>query len=214
MAFACLLLILFSVPAFAGTPATVTFTLDFPGSQPDHYVILADSSGHATYDSSGKISPDVEGSEPFHLEFSLPAATQARIFDLAKRAHYFEGKIDSAKKNVASTGVKTLAYKDGDRTSQATYNYSPNQAVQQLTELFQNLSATLEFGRRLTYFHQYQKLALDEELKRMEEMAKDNSLGDLSAIAPILQKIAEDNTVINVDRARAQRLLALGSAGR
>ena len=42
-------------------------------------------------------------------------------------------------------------------------------AVQQLTQLFQSLSTTLEFGRRLEYFHRYQKLALDEELKRMED---------------------------------------------
>jgi hypothetical protein len=209
-----LLPLLLSLTAFAGTSATVTFTLDFPGSEPDHYVISADANGRGTYDSTGKLSADVEDAEPFHLDFSLTPSTQERIFDLAKRAHYFDGKIDSGKKNIASTGVKTLAYKDSDRSSQATYNYSPNPAVQQLTALFQNLSTTLEFGRRLVYFHRFQKLALDQELKRMEEMAGENSLEGLSAIAPILQKIAADNSVINVDRARAQRLLALGSAGR
>jgi hypothetical protein len=71
----------------------------------------------------------------------------------------------------------------------------------------QNLSATLEFGHRLHYDHRYQKLALDEELKRMEEMARSNQLAEVAAIQPILDEIIADPLVINLTRARAQRLL-------
>ncbi len=84
--------------------------------------------------------------------------------------------------------------------------------MEELTSLFQSMSTTLEFGRRLQYFHHYQKLALDEELKRMEEMSKENSLQEISAIAPILQQIETDQSVINVVRARAQRLLERAGA--
>ena len=80
-------------------------------------------------------------------------------------------------------------------------------AVQQITQLFQSLSLTLEFGRRLQYFHHYQKLALDEELKRMEEAANGQGLEEVSAVVPILQAIASDTTVINPVRARAQRMM-------
>jgi acyl-CoA reductase-like NAD-dependent aldehyde dehydrogenase len=69
---------------------------------------------------------------------------------------------------------------------------------------------TLEFGRRLEYDHRYQKLALDAELKRMEEMAKSKNLDELQAVGPILSQIAADTSVINMVRARAQRLLAMG----
>jgi len=79
--------------------------------------------------------------------------------------------------------------------------------------MLQNLSTTLEFGRRLEYYHRYQKLGLDEELKRMEDMAKDNELLEVAAVASILQQIASDPSVINADRARAQRLLARPQAG-
>lgn len=212
-AFAVGLLVLsLAIPVFAQEPATVTFTLSFPGSEPEHYSVSVSSDGHANYSSGGKLSPNADAAEDFRLEFTVSPPTRNRIFDLAKRAHYFEGKVDSGKKNIASIGTKTLIYKDAQRSTQATYNYSTNPPVQQLTEVFQNLSATLEFGRRLEYYHQYQKLALDAELKRMEEMAKDGSLEDLSAISKILQQIANDQTVINVDRARALRLLALARA--
>ena len=65
----------------------------------------------------------------------------------------------------------------------------------------------MEFARQLQYFHRYQPLALEEDLKRMEEMAKGNDLLELPAIAPILQQIADDKSVLNVSRVRALRLL-------
>jgi hypothetical protein len=99
-------------------------------------------------------------------------------------------------------------YQEGTRKTEAHYNYSPNPAVQELTALFQNTSTTLEFGRRLAYYHQYQKLALDEELKRMDEMNRSGEMAELQAIAPILKEIIADQSVINVSRARAQKLLA------
>jgi hypothetical protein len=186
--------------------ATITFTFDFPGSEPSHYVISVASDGRSTYDSDGKLSPDSEG-DPFHLDFSMSAETRGRAFDLAERAHYFQGEIDSRKKGLASTGVKKLSYKDADRSTTATYNYSTVVAVQQITQLFQSLSTTLEFGRRMEYFHRYQKLALAEELTRMEDEANRNELEEVAAVVPILQSIAADTSVINPVRARAQRMI-------
>jgi hypothetical protein len=203
----CLFLFL-CLPPVAGAQeqAVVTFTLDFPGSEPSHYAISVASDGHSGYDSNGKLSPDSDG-DPFHLEFPMSIETTRRIFELAARANYFQGEIDSRKKNLASTGVKTLTYKDSARSTTATYNYSPVAAVQQVTELFQSLSTTLEFGRRLEYFHRYQKLALDEELKRMDDAANRSDLEEMVAVVPILQRIVTDTSVINPVRARAQRMI-------
>ncbi len=200
------LLLCFPLAASAQQPAAVSFTFDFPGSYPDHYFISVSSDGQSVYDSHTKVTSDSEG-DPFHLDFAMSPPTRSRIFDLVRRARYFEGEVDSKKKGLAFTGTKTLAYKDARRSTQATYNYSPIPPVQELTQLFQNLSTTLEFGRRLEYFHRYQKLALDDELKRMEDMARQNALEELPAVAPILQRIVADSSVINVVRARAQRLL-------
>jgi hypothetical protein len=204
--FVALGLLALAVSALAQDTAVVSFTLDFPGSEPSHYIITVSSDGHSNYESDGKLSPDSDA-DPFHLDFSLSPGTSKTIFDLAKRAHYFQGQIDSNKKNLASTGVKTLTYKDAQQTGTATYNYSTIAAIQQITQLFQSLSLTLEYGRRLQYFHHYQKLALDEELKRMEQMANENSLRELPAVVPILQTIATDASVINPVRARAQRMI-------
>jgi hypothetical protein len=192
-------------------PAEVTFTIDFPTSQPEHYSIRVQSDGLARYQSSGHRSPDSDETDSredsFDLDFTVAAETRQRIFELAAKAGYFQKDVDSHHKDLAFTGKKTLAYKDARRSGEATYNYSLKPAVQDMTSLMQSLSATLEFGHRLQYDHQYQKLALDEELKRMENLARNHELIEVAAIQPILDQIIADQSVINVTRARAQRLL-------
>ena len=200
-------LILAIAAASQTQPATVSFSLDFPESIPDHYVVTVSSDRHATYDSTGKLTPQSDLGDPFHDDFTMSPETCKKIFDLTAKAKYFEGQVDSGNKRLASTGVKVLKYSEGDKKTAATYNYSPNPAVQQLTAIFQNVSATLEFGRRLEFYHHHQKLALEDELKRMEEMSKSKSLDEIQAVAPILQSIVADHSVLNVTRMRAQRLL-------
>jgi hypothetical protein len=204
-----------SIPALAGAdaPASVSFSLDFPNSIPDHYQITVGSDGHASYDSTGKLTPESEPGDPYHLDFTLPPPSCHRIFDLAAKAKYFQGKVDSGRSNLASTGAKVLTYTSGEQHNRAEYNYSPVPAVQEITAVFQNMSTTLEFGRRLDFYHHHQKLALEAELKRMEEMAREKSLNEIQAVAPVLQQIEDDHSVLNVSRARAQRLLLVSGAG-
>jgi hypothetical protein len=205
--------LIFCFSAYGQEPsATVSFKLDFPGANPSHYEIVIASDGQGSYTSNGKFDNQSEPADAAPLQFALSESIRKQVFDLAKKSHYFSGKVDSGQKNIANTGTKTLAYKDASHNSQATYNYSMLQPVTQLTSIFQNLSTTMEFGRRLVYLHKYEKLALDDQLKRMEEMQRENSLGDVGAIAPVLKDIANDSSVMNVSRSRALRLLA--SAGK
>jgi hypothetical protein len=203
------LFLLCSLPTRAASPATVTFSLDFPNSDPERYSITVQSNGHARYECSAKISPDSEDHEAYQTEFIFSNATRARIFDLTAQANYFSGKIDSGNRKIAFTGAKKLTYNDGQRESTAAYNYSSLPAVQQLTSLFQGVAATLEFGRRLAYFHRYQKLALDDQLTQMEDEIRRGDLVELQAVKPVLQEIYDDSSVLNVVRARAQRILEM-----
>jgi len=207
--FACLLVLITAFAHSQAKPdsATVGFTLDFPGSRPAYYSIRVERSGTAHYESSGNTSSESGQEDDFTYDFTVSEATRRKIFDLATKTDYFQKDVDSHRKNMAFTGKKTLSYKDGQRTGEAAYNYSQDLAVQELTTVFQSLSSTLEYGHRLEFDRRYQKLALAEELKHMEETARITPLLEVQAIAPILQQIINDPGVINVSRARAQRLL-------
>lgn len=208
---ACLLVVFAAVSHSQANrePATVTFTLGFPASQPSQYSLEVHSDGKARYKSTGKISPESAETDSFEYEFIVSPATRNKIFELSAKAGYFQKDLDSHRKNMAFTGRKTLTYKDQSRNGESTFNYTPNVPAQDLTSLFQGLSATLELGHRLEYSLRYQKLGLAEDLKRTEESARMNSLVEIQAIAPILQQIVADSSVMNVTRARAQRLLDL-----
>lgn len=203
------LIVLSAIFAFsqASDPAIITFTLDFPGSQPEHYFISIQSDGTSRYESSGKISADSDDTDSFNLDFNASTELRQKIFTLAAKAGYFQKDLDGHHKNIAFTGKKVLTYKDAKRHGESTYNYAAQPAVQELTSLLQSLSATLEFGRRLHYDHRYQKLAIEAELKRMEEENHITAMVEVSAIAPILRQIIDDPSIMNVSRARAQRLL-------
>jgi hypothetical protein len=194
----------------ASPAAVVTFTLDFPASDPPHYSITVDATGHASYECTVKVE---EGSEPqsYRTEFNVTAGNRDRIFEWAKQAKYFAGKIDSGDRKLAFTGEKTVSYQDGQRSFTGQYNFSNLEPVRQLTALFQGMASTLDYGRHLTYYHRYQKLALDDELKHMEAQARNNELSEIQALEPVLQEIVEDTSVINVVRARARELIQMGS---
>jgi len=208
---AATLLFSVSLSLHAAEPARITFSLDFPNSDPDHYSIAVQSDGHAHYECVARISDDSDDRDNYQTEFALSDATRSRIFELAAQADYFSGKLDSGRK-LAFTGTKKLAYQDNQRNFSATYNFSPKPAVQELTTLFQNVAATLEFGRKLAYYHRYQKLALDDEMKRMEDEARRGDLAELQAVKPVLQEIFDDPSVMNVVRARAQRIMEMKNA--
>ncbi len=197
----------------AAFPPTVTFTLDFPQSSPEHYSIAVEINGRARYESSAKVVKDSD-EETYHTEFEISAQNRERIFDWAKQAHYFTGKIDSGNSKLAFTGTKVLSYQENDRSNTARYNYSHLEPVRELTAFFQGMAGTLEYGRRLAYYHRYQKLALDEELKRMQAQAKNNELSEIQGVTPVLREIVEDASVMNVVRARAQELIQMSESSR
>lgn len=193
------------------TAPTVTFTLDFPKSNPSHYSIAVDASGRARYECTAIIADDSQA-EPYRTEFELSKANRERIFAWAKQAKFFAGKIDSGNRKLAFTGAKVLSYQDGARSNTAQFNYSNLEPVRELTDFFQKMDGTLEYGRRLAYYHRYQKLALDQEIKSMQAQATSGELTEIGTVAPVLQQIVDDNSVINVVRARAQELIQMGNA--
>src|SRR5262244_3223182 len=91
-------ILLSSAVAHAQQAATVTFTQDFPNSNPSHYEITVTNDGHGTYSSNGQLNENAEPADPTPLTFTLSSTVRDQIFEIAKHTHYFSGKIDSGLK--------------------------------------------------------------------------------------------------------------------
>ncbi len=189
---------------------TVTFSLDFPRTRPEHYSITVDSTGKAVYESRDVVSTDQMDppSERYLTSFQVSEAARARIFEAARRVNFFQGDFDYKKRRIARMGQKTLVWESGKDRFATTYNWSENGLIDDLTHLFQGISNTLEFGRRLTALRRHDKLGLEAELKNMEEAAKHaDGLAELHTLQPLLRSLSEDHAVMEIARKRAQRLL-------
>jgi hypothetical protein len=196
-------------PAENPTIPTVSFDCLWEAATPQEYTIAARSTGNARYVSSNPVrtSEDRAQDPDYTKEFTLSSGGSAKVFAWTAQAKYFDGDFDYKKNAVANTGRKTLTFADPTRHFQTTYNWSENTAIDQLTRFFQGVSSTIEHGRKLEFLHRYDKLGLEAQLKGMEEEAQSRYLAELQIIAPVLESIAGDSSVMNIARQRARRLL-------
>jgi hypothetical protein len=193
---------------------TVTFNCLWEAATPQEYTITVKSTGTARYLSRNPTKPpdaNGVGDEDYVIEFTMSAANVSKVFALTGQARYFDGPFDYTRHAIANTGKKTLTYADPARHFQTTYNWSENTAIDGLTNLFGAISNTMEHGRKLLFLRRFDKLGLEGELKAMEHLAQNQELAELEVIAPTLENIANDSSVLNIARQRARRLLALAN---
>ncbi len=204
-------------PAPPLTRPTVTFSFELERARPAYFAITVDAKGQAIYESRESLFPDSpdQAEEPFVSRFAVSEATREQIFSAARALNYFQGDFDYHKRRIAFMGKKTLVWNGPEGTFRTSYNWSENGHVDDLTALFHRISNTQEFGRRLAFLRQFDKLGLEGELKSMEEVARDGKFGlaELQVLEPLLRSLASDRAVMHIARQRAQRLLNRASGG-
>lgn len=203
------------------TQPTITFELSWPDASPSWYSISVSSDRAAVYSSRAKAESNQSqaknefqakpqsndaADEPLSVKFTVTESTRDRMFKLARATNFFEGNFEY-RGNVAKTGKKTLRYQDGTKKSETTFNFSTNTDLMDLITMFQKISDTLEFGQRIEYKLRFDKLGMDAELKAMEKTYERGGLLETQAIAPILQRVLNDRTTMNITRARIQHIL-------
>jgi hypothetical protein len=180
------------------------------------YTITVDEGGSAHFHGTGSPAENSGGDE-VEQDFALSDANRQKIFELTKKSDYFQLELESKAKNIAKTGQKTLEYHRGNggggpENSSATYNYSSNNDVIELTRLFQAIALTIDFGEKLAFDYRFNKLGLDARLHSLQEMQASHFAEEIQAIEPVLQKIANDPNMMHINQVMARQLLkSIGS---
>lgn len=166
--------------------------------------VLADGKTHF----KGTPNPAESGdTDPVDETFVMSDTNRQKVFDAARKLNYFQSDFDSHLKHIAQTGSKTLVYKSSQVEGSSTYNYSQNPDVEQLTQLFLGLATTLDYGRKLAWQYRFDKLGMDQRLRELEKLQTGRQVEELSAIEPILRKIANDPSLMHISQQSAQHLL-------
>ena len=186
---------------------TVVFSCAFWNANPAWYSIAVDSTGSATY----QATPDTveQTGVPYTVVFQTSDATRRVTFNIVQELNYLNGDFPASAGSPQKTPVRTLVYHDITYNNQITYSDSTDSEIQELTSVFEEISATFEFARRLSYFHQHDKAGLEPELVRMQTSAEHHLLRELQAVTPALRSIVSDASLSESVRKHAEAILAL-----
>jgi hypothetical protein len=143
-------------------------------------------------------------------DFQVSPAFAARVFDAAQRHNWFNEPCESHLK-VAFQGWKTLSYTGPGGQGSCTFNYSKDKELQSLGDSLEAVAATILEGARLETLLQHDRLGLDQEMEFLTEAAGDGRAQQLCAIREILERLVQDDGVLERVRKRAKMLLAQGS---
>jgi hypothetical protein len=194
--------------------AEITFSVANPNVEPAHYslTIREDGTGEykATYTPSGQDTAAAPVNRPIRV--NNPLLSEA--FAVARKDHFFAMNCRGHHPKVAFSGEKTLTYSGPDGKGSCTLNFSQKKEINDVTSKLMAVAYTLAIGSELKREHRYDRLSLDSELSSLEEAVQNRQALELGNIAPTLESIAADGTVMHRARARAKKLLHEASVTR
>jgi hypothetical protein len=109
---------------------------------------------------------------------------------------------------VAFQGSKKLSYAGPEGQGSCEFNYSRDKEIQALGESLMSVAATILEGARLEKLLLHDRLGLDRETEYLIDASGDGRVQQICAIRGILERLAEDPSVMERVRKRARILLA------
>jgi len=190
-----LLLAIAGVSAAADVPR-ISYTKIFVGSDPAYMATTIDRNGAVTYRETKDEEPEM-----FQME---PDAVKA-IFDLADKLDHFKKPLESGLK-VAKTGDKTFRWENGTETSEAKFNYSLDENAKTLQDWFERISESERALMLLRRNIRFDKLGVNDAVLRVDAAWSQKRLVGREQFLPLLDRVAKNETFINLARERAARL--------
>jgi len=194
-------------------PQDALFEVDFsnPGLSPSHWVLTVrpDGSGHFRSERGGGTVSSLQALQVPNVDrdVHLSAEFAERVFQTVRHQNLFSGGCQSNIK-VAFQGWKKLSYHGPEGVGTCVFNFSKDKQIQALGDSLVSVAETILEGARLEMLLQHDRLGLDRETEFLVEAAGDGRAQQICAIRGILERLAEDEGVMERVRRRARELLA------
>ena len=176
--------------------ARVSYSKVFPGSEPAYMAVTVDQDGAVTYREAKDEEPET---------FKLEADAVKAIFDLAEKLDHFKRPLESGLK-VAKTGDKTFRWESGTQLSEAKFNYSLDENARLLQDWFERISESERAMMNLRRAIRFDKLGVNDAVLRVDTAWSQKRLVGREQFLPLLDRVAKNESFINMARDRAGRL--------
>jgi hypothetical protein len=191
------LILLFANLLFAGDGARLFYSRSFPGSVPAYFQVTLDQNGDAEY----REAPD----EDNPLKFHLTEADTHEVFGLAEKLDYFKHPLESPVK-VAFMGAKTFRYENGDRKSEAKFNFTEDPQAKELLDWFERMGESADHRIELERTAKYDRLGVLKALLLLESAMDRKRLVGMDQYLPMLERIAKNESYMHTARARVAEI--------
>jgi len=192
--------------------------IDFsnPGLTPSHWTLVVhpDGSGHFHSEMGKKPSEASQNYGSPRLDapdqdrdVHLSARFTEGVFETARNHKWFNEECESHLK-VAFQGWKELSYTGPEGQGSCKFNYARNKEIQALGDSLVSVASMILEGARLEILLQHDRLGLDKEMDYVVEAQGDGRILQICTIRGILERLAEDQGVMERVRKRARVLLA------
>jgi hypothetical protein len=204
-----------SAQLYAASAAGPVVQIDFsnPELSPPQWTLVlhADGSGHFRSQMGSTPKAGLKEIEAPNVDRDIQLSKEfaGRVFAAAQSHKWFNVSCESHLK-VAFEGWKTFTYDGPLGQGSCTFNYSRDKELQSLGESMQAVAETILEGARLELLVQHDRLGLDQEMEFLTEAVQDGRAQQVCAIRDILERLAEDNDVLERVRKRARTLLDRG----
>jgi hypothetical protein len=190
-------LLLLALPlALFADDARVVYSKSFPGSVPPYIGIALDRSGAGEYRETPEEEP---------LRFQIKPEDAAAIFALSEKLGKFTRKLESGLK-VANMGMKTFRWEEGATRHEVKFNYSEDADARALADWFERISESEQHFINLERAAKYDRLGVNKALLLLQAAMERKRLLALDQYLPMLDRIARNDTYLNMARERARGL--------
>ena len=207
-----------ALPARAENDPVLQVDFSNPGLNPPHWTLTIhpDGAGHfhsqranpPDHTHASLANPPAIDAPSVDRDIHLSAEFAQRVFQTARSQRFRRGDCESHMK-VAFQGWKKLSYQGPEGAAVCEFNYTKDKEIQALADSLVSVATTIVEGAKLESLLQYDRLGLDKEMEYVAEAAGDGRIKQVCTIRGILDRLAEDQGVMERVRKRARQLLAL-----
>ena len=160
-----------------------------------------------TPDGAGQSQMKRRGATQIDAALTLsPSGRDKMLATLAATNHLAAAKDYETKKKVADLGRKRLTLEMSSGVREADFNYSDLKEVNALAAFFDGLLNQQTFIFDLENAVRYERLSVPERLDQLDNEIKGGRIGDPEGLVPLLEKIVQDDRVMNYAREHAQQM--------
>jgi hypothetical protein len=148
-------------------------------------------------------------SELVTLDFHMNRSKVISLYNLFLQASFLnKSKNFTSERKVADLGMKTIRFETGKQQREVTFNYTEDKILKEINDLFENLAEQEKILFEIELALKYDRLGIPKKLDLLEHEFSAGRIVAPEMFKPILKRISADDSLINLARKEARKLLS------